>query len=102
MKTTQVITSAVVSHVAKLANLIIPDNQLEEATKQFGSVLDYVSNIQNVNTDSIESIAKTPQTSNFWREDVVDDTRTFTQEESLSNAPAKHNGYFLVNSILSE
>lgn len=101
MKTTPSITSDVVEHVAKLANLTIPDNQLAEATKQFGSVLGYVSNIQNVNTDEIIDIGRSAST-NYSREDVVDSTRTFTQEEALSNAPAKHKGYFLVNSILSE
>lgn len=101
MKTTPVITSDDVAHVAGLANLTIPADKLEEATKQFGSVLAYVSNIQKVDTDAIGDIQAEAST-NYCREDVVDDTRTFTQVEALSNAPAQHDGYFLVDSILSE
>lgn len=102
MTASPVITTKVVAQVAKLANLTLPEDKLEEATKQFGSVLEYVSNIQKVNTDSVIENQQIETKGDYWREDVVDETRTLSQSDALSNAPLQHDGYFVVNSILSE
>jgi aspartyl-tRNA(Asn)/glutamyl-tRNA(Gln) amidotransferase subunit C len=102
MKASPVITTKVVAHVARLANLTLPEDKLVEATKHFGSVLEYVSNIQKVNTDSVVDNPQNEAKLDYWREDVVDKTRTLSQAEALSNAPHQHDGFFVVNSILSE
>lgn len=91
-----------VSHIAKLAGLTIPNKDLAQATEGFSSVLGYVSNIQKVDTKAIKDVHLSQDTVNVWREDKVDPTRTLTQAEALSGAKAVHNGYFVVNSILSE
>jgi aspartyl-tRNA(Asn)/glutamyl-tRNA(Gln) amidotransferase subunit C len=91
----------VVSHIAKLANLTLPEAKLAEATAGFSSVLEYVSKVQKVDTKNVKETGAAAPTGT-WREDVIDTSRTLTQEEALSNAPQKHNGYFVVNSILSE
>jgi len=100
--TKSVIDTKTVSHIAQLANLSIPASALAKATQQFGSVLGYVSNIQKLDTDVIQDFQTAVGATNVWREDIVDSSRTLTQEEALSSAPKKHDGYFLVDSILSE
>jgi aspartyl-tRNA(Asn)/glutamyl-tRNA(Gln) amidotransferase subunit C len=96
------IDTKTVSHIAKLANVTIAADKLEEATTQFGSVLGYVSNIQKVDTSTVKDENNSGKSSKMWREDVVDSSRTLSQAEALSNAPSSHNGYFVVDSILSE
>lgn len=96
------ILSSDVKHIAKLANLNLSDAQIDKITPQFTSVLDLVSKIQKLNTENVPETSQVTGQENVFREDVVDNKRILTQDEALSNAKNKHNGYFVVNAIFEE
>lgn len=91
-----------VKHIAKLANLRLSDKQISKLTPQFISVLDLVSKIQILNTEGVEETSQVTGLENVFREDMVDEKRMLTQDEALSNAKKKHNGYFMVDAIFEE
>ena len=93
------ITRDVVQKVAKLANLTITPQQEVIFSKQLSSVLGYVSKIRELNTDDIPETSQVTGSENVFREDIVENDRMLTQDEALSNAKKKYNGYFVVPAI---
>ncbi|MFZ2025092.1 MAG: Asp-tRNA(Asn)/Glu-tRNA(Gln) amidotransferase subunit GatC [Microgenomates group bacterium] len=88
-----------VAHIAALANLQITDAQKEKFSSQLSSVLGYMAKIQSLNTDGVAETAQVTGLSNVFREDIIDQKRTFTQEEALQNAKRTYNGYFVVPAV---
>lgn len=88
-----------VNHVAQLANLKLTPAQSQKLQTQLPAILQYVNRIQQLKTDSVATTSQVTRLTNIVREDKVDSSRMFNQEESLSNARASHNGYFVVKSI---
>ena len=101
-KNTGNITIDDVNHIAKLANLKLTDEQIEKLTPQFSSVLELVSKIKELNTVGVSETSQVTGLENVFREDVVDVGRMLTQDEALSNAKKKHDGYFVVDAIFEE
>lgn len=90
-----------VSHVAKLANLTLSHNEIKTFEKQLGSVINYIDKLKEVNTDEVEETSQVTGLENITREDVLDGSRTLTQEEALSNTKSSENGLFKVKGILN-
>ena len=88
-----------VAHIAALANLQITDVQKEKFSSQLSSVLGYMASIQSLNTDGVIETAQVTGLTNVFREDSIDEKRTFTQEEALKNAKRTYNGYFVVPAV---
>lgn len=97
-----VVTRKDIDHIAKLANLPISDEQSEELTKQVGGTVEYVSHLQSLPTEDVTETSQVTGLENVLREDEIDTTRMFTQEEALSNAKNTHNGFFVVGRVLEE
>lgn len=100
MKTTTAITDDTIKHLAKLANLPISDDRFAVLADQIKATF---ANIDTIQKASVDNYAETNQVNglqNVLREDVVDSSRTFTQEQALQNAPHSHQGYFLVPAVL--
>jgi aspartyl/glutamyl-tRNA(Asn/Gln) amidotransferase C subunit len=100
MKNSPLITTAGVSHLAKLAKLTPPDSLLPALQSGVERTLEYAKVLSQVDVSQVEATNEVSGLTNVLREDVVDDTRTFTQTEALQNAPATHKGFFMVNAIL--
>jgi aspartyl-tRNA(Asn)/glutamyl-tRNA(Gln) amidotransferase subunit C len=88
-----------VAHIVALANLQITDAQKEKFSSQLSSVLGYISKIQSLNTEGVVETAQVTGLTNVFREDIIDEKRTFTQKEALQNAKRTHNGYFVVPAV---
>ncbi len=97
-----VVTRADIDHIAKLANLPISEEQSEELTNQVGGTVQYVSHLQSLPTEDVTETSQVTGLENVFREDEIDVSRMFTQEEALSNAKNTHNGYFVVGRVLEE
>lgn len=89
-----------VKHVAQLANIPISEEEASNFTGAFEETLSVINNLQKVHTKSIEPTHQVTGLENVLREDTVDEERMFSQDEALANAPAKHDGYFVVDRIL--
>lgn len=91
-----------VKHVAKLANLNVDKSEVNKYQKQLSEVLDYVEELNEVDTASVEPTSQTTGLTNKTRKDVIDKKNTLSQKDVLSQASSKHKGYFVVPMVLEE
>ncbi|MEK7577423.1 MAG: Asp-tRNA(Asn)/Glu-tRNA(Gln) amidotransferase subunit GatC [Patescibacteria group bacterium] len=89
-----------IKKIAKLANIPISEKQSEELIKQVGVTVAYVSKLQELPTDGVIETSQVTGLENVMREDVVDESRMFSQVEALKNATHTHNGFFVVDAVL--
>lgn len=94
------LTREEVLHIAKLANLKISEAEVDEYAKQLTDSLQYIANLDEVDTSLVSPDFYTTEAKNVTREDVADSKRTLTQEEALQPAHAKKKGHFIVKRIL--
>ena len=89
--------------VAKLANLArieMTEAELVELASQFGSILDSVARVQELNLDGVKATSHPQPLENIARPDVVQPS--LTPEDALSGAPAQEEQRFRVPQILGE
>ncbi|OGE04659.1 hypothetical protein A3B51_00410 [Candidatus Curtissbacteria bacterium RIFCSPLOWO2_01_FULL_41_18] len=89
-----------INHTAKLANLSLSPAEKKTFEKQLGSVLAYISKLNEVNTKNVEAIGQITGLVNVVREDKT--APSIPQEDALKNAPRTHNGFFEVDAIFEE
>jgi aspartyl-tRNA(Asn)/glutamyl-tRNA(Gln) amidotransferase subunit C len=88
-----------VPHVAKLANLQLANKDKDKFEKQLQETVDYVEELNKINTDNIEPTSQVTGLENVLREDIV--MPSLSQKEALMNAKSTHNGFFKINAILN-
>lgn len=96
------ITEDQIVHLSELANLNISKNEVKKFQKQLSSIIDYVSELSQVDTQDVEPTSQTTNLTNIKREDVIDQRDSLTTEEALSGTENTHNGYFKVPAIFEE
>lgn len=89
-----------VKHVAKLANLSLTEPQEEEYSEQLSKILDYIEKLNKVFTEGVKPTFNVLGLNTIERKDepAVD----LTQEEALSNAEKKENGFFITKGVFDE
>ena len=85
---------AAVAKVAELARLSFADDELEVMTKDLSAIVDFVEQLQAVNTDGVEPISNVAGLVNVTRADKIG--HMFSQAEALQNAPDATHEAFLV------
>ncbi len=93
------ISRDLVKHLSVLANVPLTENQIEKLPDELSTVIEYMSKIITLDTNNIVETSQVTNLENIFREDEIDEKRTLTQDEALSNATEKHNGYFKVKAI---
>lgn len=96
------VTTVTVQKVARLAKLSMSVKQQTTFAKQLSNVIDYVSKVQELDTNKVNETSQVTGLENMFREDAIDTERMLTQEEALSNAKQTHNGFFVVPAIFEE
>ena len=91
------ITKEDVKHVAKLARLELTEEEIEKYSIQLGSILEYVQQMNEVDTTGIEPMPHAIPVTNVMRDDVVKYEQT--KEELMKNAPYEEDGFFRVPKI---
>ena len=92
-----------VEYVAKLANLAITEKEKNTFIGQLNSILEYVEQLNTVETSQVEPMAQVVYTKTSADSMRDDSPRvTFTQEDSLQNAPAKGAGHFKVPKVIAD
>jgi len=92
------VTREQVDHIAKLARLVFDETEKEQLAGELSAVLDYVEQLQGVNTEGVEPLSHPTEISNRLRADNVADS--LSQEAALQNAPAKEKGFFKVPKVI--
>ena len=88
------ITDETIDYVGILAKLELSPEEKEQAKKDMSDMLDYVSKLNELNTDGVEAMSHTFPYNNVFREDVV--LESTPREELMKNAPKEKDGQFLV------
>ncbi len=89
-----------VKKVAKLANLpLTPDEELKYSD-QLSKILDYVEQLNKVDTKDVEPTFNVSGQSNVMRKDEVGEC--LSQEDAISNAPNKKDGFVVTKGVFNE
>ena len=76
-----------VKHVARLANLPLSSDEEEKYSQQLSEILEYVDQLNEVDTSSVEPTYNVTGLNNVTREDA------------LSNVSQKKNGFFVTKGV---
>lgn len=93
------LSSEQVKKVAKLANLNLTPSEEEKFSQQLSKILDYIDELNSVDTSSVEPTFNVSGRENILREDISE--TGLTQEEALSNAPVKRDGFFVSRGVFN-
>ena len=86
-----------IKHVAKLANLPLSDKEIEKLGPQLEETLDYIEQLNEIDTTGVEPTAHVTGLENVTRNDSI--SESFSQEDAISNSKNKRNGLFVVPGI---
>ena len=84
--------------VAHLARLELSEPELEMMARQLSSILDYVNQLQQVNTEGVEPLAHPLPLQNVFRAD--EPVPSLPVDEALSNAPDRRGPFYAVPAVL--
>jgi aspartyl-tRNA(Asn)/glutamyl-tRNA(Gln) amidotransferase subunit A len=97
----KLITKEEVLHIAQLANLTLSGGEVKLYTKQLKDVLGYIEKLAEVDTSNVVPTYQTLDgTTNVFRDDQIG--KGLTQDEALSQAVRKFNGYFVARHVFSK
>lgn len=91
------LNTAQVQKVAKLANLTLTPDEEEKYAEQLSKILDYIDELNSVNTEGIQPTFNVISRDNVFRSDTAEPG--LTQEEALLNAPVKKDGFFVSKGV---
>jgi aspartyl-tRNA(Asn)/glutamyl-tRNA(Gln) amidotransferase subunit C len=92
------LTAEQVKKVALLARIELKDEEVEKFRHDLSVVLDYVDELQQVDTKGLEIVSQVTGQQNVQRPDEA--VLTESQEEIMANAPEIKDGYYKVKAIL--
>jgi aspartyl-tRNA(Asn)/glutamyl-tRNA(Gln) amidotransferase subunit C len=87
-----------VAKVAVLGRLRLSPEELETFTGQLNSIVDYVAQLQELDTTRVEPLAHGIELRNVFRDDIRGPA--LEREQALANAPKRNHGSFLVPAVL--
>jgi len=92
------IDAATVRKVARLARIAEPEDRLEPLAKELSGILNWIEQLNEVDTDGVEPMTSAVATSLPMREDVV--TEGGDPARVLANAPKTAGGFFVVPKVV--
>lgn len=92
------IDAATVRKVARLARIAEPEDRLEPLAKELSGILNWIEQLNEVDTDGVEPMTTSVETTLPMRDDVV--TEGGDSAKVLANAPKAHKGFFVVPKVV--
>ena len=80
--------------IADLAKISISEDQIEKLESEISSILNWVENLNEVDTENIEPMSNSLTNFLQMREDIVNDGEK--RSDILSNSPAEDESFFVV------
>jgi len=84
--------------IAKLSRIKIEDSEIEELSKQLSAIVEWVEQLNEVNTEKIEPLSNVSMAKLPLRKDI--ENKEDNSKEILSNAPNKLQNYFVVPKVV--
>jgi aspartyl-tRNA(Asn)/glutamyl-tRNA(Gln) amidotransferase subunit C len=88
-----------VKKVAKLARLELADDDLARMQSQLSAILDYVAQLNELDTDGVEPLAHPLPVENVFRTD--EPAPSLPPDAALQNAPSRVGDYFGVPAVFN-
>jgi aspartyl-tRNA(Asn)/glutamyl-tRNA(Gln) amidotransferase subunit C len=92
------VTKDDVKYIASLSRLEFKENELEDFTKEFNQILNYINKLNELNTDNIEPLSHPIEKKNVFREDKI--IESLNREEALKNSSDHTDEYFKVPKVI--
>ena len=97
------IDNKTIQHIAKLARIKLTEKEEEKMKSDLSSILDYIGQLNNVNTDNVEPLYQTTGLINSMREDEV--RGEFKMDEKsdallIGQSPDRQERFIKVKSVL--
>jgi aspartyl-tRNA(Asn)/glutamyl-tRNA(Gln) amidotransferase subunit C len=89
-----------VAKVGLLARLALTEADLERMTGELSKIVDFVSQLSELDTSAVEPVAHPLETRNVFRPD--EPRPSLSTEAALANAPRHDGACFLVPAVLGE
>jgi aspartyl-tRNA(Asn)/glutamyl-tRNA(Gln) amidotransferase subunit C len=89
---------ATVRRIARLARIAITDEEAARLEAELSGILDWVAQLDEIDTSNVEPMTRIAAMTMKKREDVVTDG--FCAEDILKNAPKVDDHYFVVPKIV--
>lgn len=93
------ITREEVEHVASLARLELPQDEIERITVQLDTILSYVAKLNELDTEGISPGSCAPGLGNVFREDTA--RASLDRERALANSCCQNGEAFVVPRIIT-
>ena len=87
-----------INKISKLARIRLSEEEAKDLLKDMNSILDWVEQLNEVNTDSVEPLANISSSILPQRKDEAKDINS--TDEILKNSPDKLEGYFAVPKVV--
>ena len=87
-----------INKIARLSRIKLDDKESEDYIKDLNSILDWVEQLNEVNTENIEPLSNISSSVLPKREDTPKDANS--SDEILENAPDKLEGFFAVPKVV--
>ena len=89
-----------VRKVANLARLELTESEEEQFTRELGSILDYIEQLQELDTENVKPTTRAIDVSNITRADQLEPYQD--RDALLQNSPEQDGDYFRVPKILTD
>ena len=93
-----VVDTQTVKRIASLAKLKIDDDKVKDAEGEFNKILDWIEQLNEVDTNHVEPLLSVNDENLRLREDKVTDGNQ--RDAVLANAPVSSYGYFVVPKVV--
>ena len=87
-----------INKIARLSRIKLDDKESEDYINDLNSILNWVEQLNEVNTENVEPLSNISSSILPKREDISKDTNS--SEEILENAPDKLEGFFAVPNVI--
>lgn len=88
-----------VQHLAQLSSLQLTNDEIDNLQTDIGHILDYVQQLDELDTTGVEPTYQVTDLENVWRDDKVIDYG-LSREQLLALAPAQANNSVKVPKVL--
>ena len=92
------VDSQTVKRIAFLSRLKVEEDKIEATKEEFNKILNWIEELNEINTDAVEPLIAVNDTTLRVREDVVASGNC--KDEILKNAPAAEYDYFAVPKVV--
>ena len=87
-----------VARIARLARIHVPEDRQDQLAGELNGILDWIAELNEVNTNDVEPLASVTGHGLPRREDAVTDGNRV--EEVLANVPETAGGFFVVPKVV--